>query len=227
MKKLLLALSVLAATCSCITVNVGNGKHVVCKGPVTEQSLQLEGFHNIVVNGASDLEVFQGESCAVTVKANEEVFEYLDFHVAEDSTLVLETIDHVQIMAKEFKVSVTLPYLSNITVNGSADAKFRNYKADTSLNMLVNGAGDFDISGIEVPTLSFQVNGAGDLDANGINVDTLTIVVNGAGDVNVSGKTRYAILSVTGAGDIDARNLEMEDYEFHKSGFASIRLKKD
>lgn len=206
-------------------VTVNNGKKVTCKGPVITKELNLSGFDAITVNGSSDMELFQGESFQVLVKANEEVFDYIDYKV-EDGVLILETKDLVNIRAEEYDVTITLPVLKELIVNGAADVDIKKgYAASENLNVQVNGAGDFDLSGIAVPSLSFTLNGAGDIEADGLDVDILSVAVNGAGDIDVSGKAGKASFRVSGAGDIDARGLDCESVTTHKSGMASIRLK--
>lgn len=226
MKKLFFILCTLALTCSCFSIHYNsNSKRVVCKGPVVEKSLDLSGFNAITVTGSADMIIGQSQTFSVKVNANEEAFDYLDY-VVEDGTLVLKTKDNVQIVAKTYKVYITLPCLENLTVNGAADADIRDYSADKDLTVVVNGAGDFEINGIKVPALHFTVNGAGDVDASELDVQDLTVIVNGAGDVNLSGKATKAYFGVSGAGDIDAEELEMEDYEVRKTGLASIKTPK-
>ena len=224
MKKLLLAtLCTLVMTSSCFSIHYnGNGTSVVCKGPVVEKTLDLSDFNAITVTGSADMILSQSETFSVKVNANEEVFEYIDFSV-ENGTLKLKNKDNVQIKAKTFKVYISLPYLENLLVNGAADADIHDYASDKDLTVLVNGAGDFEIVSVKVPTLSLTVNGAGDIDATGLDVETVSVSVNGAGDVNLSGKSNIANLSVSGAGDIDAANLEVTEWNVHKSGIASIR----
>ncbi len=227
MKKVLIALCTLALACSCtFSFNgLGNGKKVVCKGPETSKAYDLTGFNSITINGSSDIDITQGENYSVLVKANEEVFDYLDYQVV-DGTLLLKTRDNIQIVAKTFEVYVTLPCLEKLLVNGAADAEIYKYRSDKDLDVQVNGAGDFEVKSIQVPSLTFTVNGAGDIDADDLYVGTLTVSVNGAGDVDLSGKAETANLSVSGAGDIDASELDAEHTNIRKSGFASIVTKK-
>ena len=206
-------------------ITVGNGKKVTCKGPVVEKTLDLTGFDAIVVNGSSDMELTQGETFKVLVKANEDVFQYLDYKVS-GGKLVLETVDHVNIRAEEFNIYITLPTLKSLEVNGAADVDLKNgYKSSEALEVEVNGAGDFEFNSITVPTLSFELNGAGDIEADNIDVEELKVIVNGAGDIDLSGKAVKASFSVNGAGDIDARRLDCQDYTTSKSGLASIKTK--
>ena len=170
------------------------------------------------------MEIFQGDF-AVSVMANEEVFDHLDYEVT-DGVLVIKTKDNVGIRAEEYDITVSLPVLNAITVNGAGDFDIKNgYSSDNGLDIVINGAGDFEISGITVPSLNIGLNGAGDIDITDMNVDKLSVSINGAGDVDLSGKAASASFNVSGAGDIDARNLDCADVQTHKSGIASIKLK--
>lgn len=220
-----IAALLLVATGCIYRVNVGNGKSVRCKGPVVTKALDLTGFDSITLNGGCDIEFIQQSDFLVSVEANEEVFEHLDYHV-EGNTLVLEAKDKVNIIADKYNVTIGLPVLKNFTVNGAGDVDLKNgYSAADDLKIEVNGAGDLDFTGVRVPALSISVNGAGDIDADDLEVQDLKISVNGAGDAKVSGKADRASFSVAGVGGIDARNLDCEDIETSKSGVASIKTK--
>ena len=233
MKKTIIAvlctLAAIGCTCS-FDFNSGDGvtvkgKHVRCKGPVVLEEIEVTGFDQIVINGSADLKYVQtpGE-WGVEVEANQEVFQYLDFHV-EDSVLYLETMDHVQIKAEEFNIFIGSPSLKNIVVNGAADASVISIEQEDNLNIAVNGAGDIELQNITVPTLSCEVNGAGDIEATGLKVGHLSININGAGDAELSGRADSATFSVSGAGDIDARGLECPKVEKNKAGLARIRTR--
>lgn len=211
---------------SCI-IRVGDnsGKRVTCKGPVITKTLDLGGFDAITVSGGADIELFQGDECEVSVKANQDVFDYLDYEVS-GTTLIIKTKDNIGIRAEEYDITVTLPVLNAVTVNGASDMDIKNgYASDKALEIEINGAGDIDITGISVPSLTVILNGAGDIDVNDMDVESLSVSISGAGDVDLSGKAARAEFTVAGAGDIDARGLDCTDVQTHKSGIASIKLK--
>ena len=228
MKKVLSALCALALISCTWNVHLGNGKNgksVTCKGPVVTKSFDLADFNTIVINGHADLEFAQTNGTfGVSVKANEEVFQHLDYHV-ENGTLFLDTVDKVNIRADEFDIYISAPTLTSLVVNGAADAKILSLNQTEKLDVEVNGAGDFELKYITVPELSVEINGAGDLECEGLNVGTLSIDVNGAGDVELEGKAESCQLHVSGAGDIDARKLDCADIQTSKAGMASIKTK--
>lgn len=227
MKKLIYALGVLLVSCSCINITVGGGNGIRCKGPVVEKTMEgLTDFTGIVANGSADIFFAQADSFSVKVTANEEVFEHLNYRV-EDGVLIIGTKDNKPIRAEKYDVSVTLPLLEAITVNGASDVnQMGEYKADNNLTVSVNGAGDLNLDYVSVPVLSFTLNGASDLRAKDLDVQELKIGINGAGDAVLAGKADKAHFSVNGAGDIDARGLVCGEVTTHKAGAARIQLSK-
>lgn len=228
MKKVVSALCALALISCTWNVNLGNGKNgksVTCKGPVVTKSFDLTNFNAIVINGHADLEFAQTNGTfGVSVKANEEVFQHLDYHV-ENGTLYLDAVNKVNIRADEFDVYINAPTLTSLVVNGAADAKILSLNQTEKLDVEVNGAGDFELKYVTVPELCVEINGAGDLECEGLNVGKLSIDVNGAGDVELAGKAENCQLHVSGAGAIDARRLECSDIQTSKAGLASIKTK--
>lgn len=215
----------LALSSSCVMNVNGSGKSVRCKGPVVTRTLNLSDFNSIILNGSCDIDLVQQNDFLVSVNANEEVFEHINFHV-ENGSLMLETKENVNIVAEKYNVTIGLPVVKDVVVNGAGDVDLKNgYSYAEPLKIVVNGAGDLEFTGIQVPDLSIIVNGAGDIDAHDLNVKMLNIDVHGAGDAKVSGKASRAELSVSGVGDIDARALDCDDVHTSKSGVASIRTK--
>lgn len=225
MKKLAVLFACVLALSSCVyTFNGNKGKSVTCKGPVVTRTFEFADFEAVTINGGADIDLFQGDF-KVSVKANEEVYDYLDYEVI-DGVLVIKTKDNLGIRSEEYDITVSLPFLTALTVNGAGEVEIVNgYTSDKDMDITINGAADIDITGITVPSLDVVVNGAGDIDVNDMNVETLSVIISGAGDVDLSGKAGSATLSVSGAGDIDARGLECTDVKTSKSGLASIRLK--
>ena len=228
MKKFLSALCAIALiSCTC-NVHLGNGKNgktVTCKGPVITKTFDLADFNAIEINGQADLEFTQTSgSYGVSVEANEEVFQHLNYRVV-NGTLILETVNKVNIRADKYEIYISAPMLSGIEVNGAIDGKILSLNQEEKFELEVNGAADLELNKVSVPQFKIEINGAGDLDCKDLNVGSLDIEVNGAGDVKLAGKAESCKLDVSGAGDIDARKLDCEQFETHKAGLASIKTK--
>lgn len=217
--KVLLAVAMFFAMMAC-----SEAKIVRCKGPIRIQDMELKDFTTIVMNGSADIFIVQQEQFQVTVRANEEVFKYLDFKVI-NGVLYIENKDRVNIVADTYDITIGVPDIKAFTVNGACDVEFKDgFKCVDDLSVKVNGAGDLELGGISAEDLHIQVNGAGDVDADRITAKSLAVTVNGAGGVSVSGKTDVAFFKVSGAGMIDARELEAGSVETKRAGVAVIRL---
>lgn len=219
--------TILCASCFHVNSNwKGNGKSVKGEGPVVTRTLDLAGFDAIMVKGHADIQFEQvPEGYEVTLRTQENVFDYLDYSV-EGTTLQIQNKDQVQVRAEAFDLTIKAPALKKVQVDGAGDfdLPFGLETADDFV-LCLNGAGDFSLNRIICPSLSIEVNGAGDIDAKDLKVRSLSVLVNGAGDVNVSGDASDADLRVNGAGDIDARELRVAGkVTKHAAGAARIRL---
>ena len=227
MKKIF-ALFITAASLMACTFNFngfgqGDNRTVRCGGDVIEKNMQLSDFDAIEVLGSADVDFIQSERFSVVVKANEEVFEYLDYEI-EDGTLVIKTKDNVNVIAKEYNVTVKAPELKAMTVKGAADFDMKGYESANGLTIDIMGAGDITIKDITVPSLDVDVKGAGDIDIEMLSAGKISIDVKGAGDAKISGKADTASFSVSGAGSINARGLKCENISTTKNGVASISI---
>ena len=229
MKKVFALIIMVAGLAAC-TINIngfgdGEKKTVKCTGEVIEKDMQLSGFDSIEVLGSADIDFTQASDFSVIVKANEEVFDYIDFEV-ENGTLVLKTKDNVTILAKDYDIYVKAPVLKEMDVKGAADFDIDGYESDSKMVIDVKGAGDVTLNNIKVPELSIEVKGAGDIDIDDLDAGSLTIDVEGAGDARVSGRADEASFKVSGAGSINARGLKCDNVSTTKNGLASISLEK-
>ena len=230
--KQILSIAAMALLCaSCFHVNT-NYKGVFLsknaikgEGAVISKSFDLKDFNAIRVNGQADVVFRQSDTYEVTLRTQENIFDYVDFRV-EGSTLILELKDRQTAAAEEYDVTVMAPSLKKLEVNGSGDVKIpAGLKSDDDFTVEVNGAGDLDFTMINCNALIIRANGASDVDANGLDVQKVDIQVNGAGDVELSGKAGSADLNVNGAGDIDATRLTVAgEVKKHAAGIARIRM---
>ena len=229
MKQILYMAATVLLCSSCFHVNAnwtGGGKNAIKgEGPVISKSFDLKDFDRIVINGQADAVFTQSDAYEVTLRAQENVFDYVDYRV-EGSTLILELKDKRTVRSTDFEVTLKAPALKGIEINGAADFDIPvGLKSDDDLRIEVNGAGDLTFNSVRCNNMTIQANGAADVDLTDINVQKLKVDVNGAGDVIVEGNAADADLSVNGAGDIDASRLKVAGrISKHAAGLAKIKL---
>ena len=220
------ATMLLCSSCFYVNTNWTGGRNAIKgEGPVITKSLDLKDFDAIQINGQADVVFIQDEAFEVTLRTQENIFDYVDFRV-EGSTLVLELKDKQTARAEEYDVTVKAPVLKKLEVNGAGDVRIpAGMTSEDDFKVEVNGAGDLDFTKISCKDLIVRANGAADINAMGIDVQFVDIQVNGAGDVELSGKAEKADLNVNGAGDINATGLTVAGEVNKKtSGIAKIRI---
>ena len=220
------AATLLLSSCFHVNTNWSGGKNAIKgEGPVINKSFDLKDFDQIVINGYADATFTQSDTYEVTLRAQENVFDYVDYRV-EGTTLILEMKDKRTVRSTDYDVTIQAPTLKRLEVNGAADFDIpAGLTSDADLKIEVNGAGDLSFNALRCNDLSVLANGASDVDLTAINVQHLKIEVNGAGDVNVDGSAAEANLTVNGAGDIDASGLKVAGkVSKHAAGIASIKI---
>ena len=229
MKQILYMAATVLLCSSCFHVNAnwtGGGKNAIKgEGPVISKSFDLKDFDRIVINGQADAVFTQSDAYEVTLRAQENIFDYVDYRV-EGTTLILELKDKRTVRSTEFDVTLKAPALKRLEINGAADFDIpAGLKSNDDLQIEVNGAGDLTFNAVRCNNLTIQANGAADVDLTDINVQKLKVDVNGAGDVIVEGNAADADLSVNGAGDIDASRLKViGKVSKHAAGLAKIKM---
>lgn len=228
MKKIMIAAAAVLLCTSCFHVNTNwtGGKNAIKgEGAVITKSFDLRDFDRIVINGQADATFTQSDTYEVTLRAQENVFDYVDYRV-EGTTLILELKDKRTVRSTDFDVTLKAPALKGIESNGAADFDIpAGLTSDADLKIVVNGAGDLTFNAVRCNNLTVEANGAADVDLNTIDVQKLKVEVNGAGDVNIDGKAAEADLTVNGAGDIEATGLQVAGkVSKHAAGIASIKL---
>ena len=228
MKKIfyIAAVALLCTSCFHVNTNYTGGKNAIKgTGAVISKTLDLKDFDTIEINGGADVTFNQASVYEVTVRTQENIFDWLDYKV-EGTKLILQIKDKKNVRAEVFDIVIQAPELNKVQVNGASDFDIKGLRIDGDLDVQVNGAGDLDFNEVACESLTVQVNGAADATLSSLEIrKTLKVEVNGAGDVNITGSTQDVSLQVNGAGDIDATGLKVAgEVKQHKAGIATIRI---
>ena len=234
MKKILyIAMAVLLCS-SCFRVNLTPRDHSASRvglsqikgeGPVISRNLELSDFDAIQVIGQADILFAQADTFNVTLRTQENIFDYVDFKV-KGTTLVIETKNHRSINAEEYTLTLSAPELKGIDIAGAARFEIADgLVSDEDLDISVAGAGQLNLTGLQVNSLDVDIAGAAKADLSGIRVKSLDVDIAGTGKINISGEAEDATMDIAGVGSIDARNLKITNpMQKHVSGIGKIRI---
>jgi hypothetical protein len=126
------------------------------------------------------------------------------------------------------EVTVTLPTLESLSVNGSGEHTVSGFAGD-HLDVALDGSGSMRFNG-RYREIMAAVHGSGDLELTGGTSDTVDAAVVGTGRLTLVGSSRALHAEMRGSGDLDARHLRAEEVALMQKGsgesavYASKRL---
>jgi len=185
--------TVLALTFLLITLSAyaQEGKEVI------KQSRDLPAFNNIVVGGAFEIFLTQGEPQSVEVETNARFMENVSTEV-DGNTLYISSKGIKNI--SELNIYLTIPVVETIEISGAAELHGENAIKADNLDILSSGASEVRLT----------------LEAN-----NLVTSLSGASEVKLTGKAATHTGEVSGAASLYARDLETKKTTMTVSGAGS------
>jgi hypothetical protein len=210
---------------SCIVVVDGQGDWsrnlVPGSGVEVSEGREFEGtFERVHVGASVDVEIRVGEAQSVTVRADDNLIEWIDTSV-RDGVLRIgwDSPDGSGWRPKvKPRVDVTVPALTGVELEGAPEVRVRGVRS-SSFDVEVAGAGRLRADG-KVETLKVDVAGAGDVDLFDLETTDAEVEVSGAGDVDLRA-TGHVRATVSGAGDVRVKGGAV--IEQHVNGAGSVR----
>jgi len=195
MRHPLVFLILLLTTSLCLPTN-SFAQRVKGSGKVIEQNRNLSNFYKIDVEDGIDVHILQGERESVTVKADDNLADYIQTKV-EDGTLFISSQARNIWRNKSFDVYVTIKNLEAISATDGSD---------------VYGLAPFQLDDFVI-----KCSSGSDLEME-INANTLHCHLRGGSDVKLKGKVQTLIAKTTGGSDLLAKKLDTNKCEIEARG---------
>jgi len=182
MARILIAsiLVVLLAACSGPFGDVVTGS-----GNLVSRSFDLDGFSRIDADSGAQVEVTRGDAFSVDVEVDDNVASQLDLSVTGDTLRIRLDVDsQVNIT---FRVRVTMPELTRVTLNGGS--KLQGELAGEDLAVNLNGGSQATLTGT-VDRVTIDVNGGAQALLGDLAAGDVELSANGGAriEVNASGR---------------------------------------
>lgn len=204
-------------------------------GPTITETLNVEAFEAIDVEGTAKLEITIGEPLSVVVRGSEKSVRRVETRVSGDTL-------HIKSRAKDWIISkdnarltfqITVPRLESLRLEGGNDvnvAKFAggetqirasgavNLNADGHLEKLtvrMSGAGHADLSRLVADAATVTVDGVGSVIVN--PRESLDATMNGVGAIFYTGSPRHVSTRMNGLGTIGQRDSSQAPSDESKS----------
>lgn len=168
----------------------------------SERTYQLANFERIATTGPQEVEVKYGETFSVHAEGSVGQLEV----AVENGELVVRPRQGGGWDWADFddtKVSVTMPRLTRVSVNGTGEVSVDGVKGERFAGLVEGFAGSILVNGLEVDQAEFTINGPGEITAAGTARAT-HMTINGPGEVQAGSlKSQTAAITVNGPGDVE------------------------
>ena len=169
-----------------------------CNNGVTSQDRTVEGFHNIVLQGAGNVNIHPGENYKVIVTTDNNLQDRVVTTV-NGNTLLITQRSGSSFNAKELTIDVYMPELKSISLNGAGNIKINTGNA-SELDFSLSGAGNIDAQNFEVQNLTIKHSGVGNAKVWATN--SLNGTLSGIGNIFYKGNPTLNV-NKTGIGNIN------------------------
>jgi hypothetical protein len=190
-------------------------------GSIVTQQRTVANFTKVKVNGETDVNIIQGTTFKVEVSDYSNLVNEIETIVIGDE-LIVGYRQNINVFRGKSLVTITMPVLKSIIVNGSGDAKINGAFTTDNCIAKVSGSGDIWISSLTLTndftsniygsgniTITnglcdkaiFNLNGSGDINAFGMQSNTANINVNGSSDTELTVNNQLTA-SINGSGNI-------------------------
>jgi hypothetical protein len=177
------------------------------------------------LSGPVNLTLRQGATPALEVRGEQRLMANIDtsvdgdmLHIGPRGILLRHRVP--------IEVTVTLPSLESLAVNGSGEHTVSGFAGD-HLDVALDGSGSMRFNG-RYREIMAAVHGSGDLELTGGTCDTVDAAVAGTGRLTLVGSSRELHAALRGSGDLDARHLRADavDLVLQGSGDSAVYARK-
>jgi hypothetical protein len=206
-KKLILLTATLALSATMLfacNVNVtssdnGNTTKVKGTGDIIAKTLTLDKFTMMEIEGQGDIKVTYGPTQQITIKAQKNILELLEFSVKSGKLVVSTKSNYSISSSKGVDIEIITPNaITSYSISGAADINISG-KPQKSLNVEIAGAAKLDAYSLEVENVTIDIAGAADCNVKASK--TLNVDIAGTGNVSYKGSPTVT-KSIAGIGSV-------------------------
>ena len=196
----------------------------------TERRPLDKAVAKVDLSGPVNLTLRQGPAQSLEVRGEQRLLANIDtsidgdiLHIAPRGILLRHRTP--------IEVTITLPALESLSVNGSGDHTVSGFAGD-HLDVALDGSGNMRFNG-RYREITAAVRGSGNLELTGGTSDTVDAAVIGTGRLTLVGSSRELHAEMRGSGELDARHLRADAVALIQQGsgesavYASKRLHAD
>jgi uncharacterized protein YxeA len=167
-------------------------------GNVVTKERKAAYFNKVHVSSGIDVYLTQGEKESITVEADDNLHEYIETEI-KDNTLKVYSQANIR-SAKAKKVYVTIKEVEELTASSAGDLSGENTIKTETLYLSASSSGDITLK-VETENLKCRISSSGDITLRGVT-NELEADLSSAGDLKAFDlETKIADISASSAGD--------------------------
>jgi hypothetical protein len=186
-------------------------------GSIRSDDRNAATFDGISIDGGYEVQINCQEKQSVKIETDENLLSHIKTEV-KNNVLHIETEGNLS-PTKGIKVRISIPDISEFTVNGSAEGninKISNQKLDlvvhgssklnmegksNNLNISIHGSSKIDATTLVSENSKIEINGSGNIHVNATN--SIDVHINGSGTVKYKGEPKDVKQQINGSGKIE------------------------
>ena len=176
-------------------------KKVKGNGDIITKTRSVSNYDKIGVAGAFDVKLFKGKEGEITIKADENLMEYIITEV-KNGNLKIKSKKGYNIRASK-TIVITVPFddISAVSLAGSGDIYSDDVIDSSNLKLSLAGSGNFNLA-ISTKKLTSSIAGSGNLTLKG-DANEFTCSIAGSGNINAYDlKAKVATVKIAGSGNV-------------------------
>ncbi len=157
-------------------------KRVKGNGNIITKTRTVSDFDEIRMAGSFDVELLKGEEGTITIKADENLMDYIVTEVKNGHLKIKSKKGYEIRSTKTILITVTFDDIEGVSLAGSGDISSSDFIDSSHLNLSILGSGDLDLK-VSTKNLTSNISGSGNINLNGSS-DEFTCTIAGSGNIN-------------------------------------------
>lgn len=196
-------------------------KKIHGSGNYVTRTMQIDGFHSIIVETFGNVELRQSENFEVSYTIDDNITKYVDIYKSGDNLII--DLDHdYDFQDYRYKILISMPDVRRLTTNSAGSINSEDKIVSDELYLTANSAGNLTLE-IDVDKLHTNINSAGNIHLAGF-ADEHRSTLQSAGNLSAFGlETNKTYITVSSAGN--ARVLVNDYLDVNLSSVGSLYYK--
>ncbi len=187
----------------------GNGYRVT-------ETRNLDSFEEIQINGEFEVDIDTGSIPSVEIKADANLMDIIVTNVSGNKLIIESRNGTCLNPSYPIEITVTIPYVTEIYLNGSGYVYCYRMDVD-NLEAILVGSGQVDLYQINSTNMVVELEGSGIINI-GADTENIEAGIEGSGEIRLNGTAINSDFGIIGSGRIKADDMITEVCSAYISG---------